>query len=685
MAKIAGIFTDNGAVVPGLVLEFSATTNNHHSSASKITTVTTQEDGSYSVDLPVGKYNVSFVMTGFTYLLGEISVTPDSPDGTLDEFIYASLHPAKDSDVTASQVTIGAGTLDDAINYLTPAMYVDKYPTVSEALAALCTAARESGQSIDARGFSATLDSNLEIRDVTWVGGQLNGSSKVTLAGDCIVSGLTLNGVWALHGGGNVKLSGLRFTGQKSTAAFLIRDLPVPSTIDVDDCEFEKCKYGILQQGSDIKMTRGRLTNLAFRDLTGDPIEMNLVNGHYLDGGLLVENIDIYGVNNTDGSPNWGIGIGIAGHGPYALDLPDDRYASNITVRNINVYGTRQCVHFEMCRNFTVENVNVNPDPSVSVDAQLTLAGVVAYGCRDFTIDGVRGESADGQPRRMVYLAWGVNDGNQYAAPCRNFTISNVQTETGIVEIATSSTNDYGNEFALRNIQAYRIQHRGLGSKMTFNNLRCGTFDAIGNYLPSDGEGGGILTRSARIEAEVINVVSVDEHGGRSGSFSKLQCDKLVTSGCNFDVVQSTGAGAARGYLLGNVGNQFTLSGDTFPPGIEFSMNDILHKASGGMFRITKSGALISSNDTIKAAPAGQTYIESAGTRNWGATSNKTAGTRILIPGGGEQGADLVTTITRSPYGVNSVYRIDITPALSSAIEDGTVISAAFPVEYVEV
>lgn len=342
-----------------------------------------------------------------------------------------------------------------------------------------------------------------------------------------------------VHGGGDIILRSLEFKHQVSTAALLVMNLPVVSSLGVTDCTFSSCHFGILQQGNEgEKLQWGRITRSSFTDLNGDAIELNVVNGHYQNGGMLIENIQINNINHKNAQPNWGIGIGIAGKGPYSLDQKDSDFASDIIVRNVYATKTRQCIHFEVSRNFIVENVEVYPDSNVSLNAGLTFSGLAFYGCRDFQVKGVKGEPV-GNGKRIVYVAWGTNNGI-YTAPCRNFVLSDITTQDGTVEVATSSTNDVSNEFSLTNITANIVRHRGSGSKMTFSWIRCQKFDAIGNYKFGEGEGGGVYNRQAYIEA-TINAVQEMKGGQQPNSaFSRLECDRLYTSDCNIDVVQST-------------------------------------------------------------------------------------------------------------------------------------------------
>jgi hypothetical protein len=580
--------------------------------------------------------------------------------------------------------TVNAALISNDLNYVTPTMFIEQGMSVCSALQTMCEYAKENNLPVIATGYSGTLDESLVIDGIHFIGGEFKGIQTITVSGDAFIHDVILDGPAISHGGGDIRLSSIQFKNQTTTAAILVMKLPIVSSMDIIDCTFSNGNYGVLQQGSEgEKLEWGRIIQSSFTDMNGDAIELNVVNGHYQNGGMLIENIRLDNINNRNAQTNWGIGIGIAGRGPYSLNQDNSDFASNITIRNVHAKKTRQCIHFEVSRNFIVENVEVYPDSSVSINSALTFAGLAFYGCRDFHVEGVKGEPV-GTGLRMVYVAWGTNNG-AYTAPCRNFYLSDITTQNGTIEIATSSTNDATNDFSLINVTANLIKHRGLGSKMTFSWIRCQKFDAIGNYKTGEGEGGGIYNRQACIEATINSVQVADASLQQNGSFARLECDRLYTHDCNFDIIQSTSVVGSRGYLLGNIGNTYYLPDDIFPQGFEFSERDVLYKKSGGMFFVTQAGALISGGDTVKTAVAGQDYLVCSGSRNWASRNSKSAKTRIIIPGGGVDGQDLTATIACAPYPVNGAYRIYITPSLSTTINGGTIISPAYPVSYIDV
>ena len=602
-------------------------------------------------------------------LPGVTNLTPD--------VVFSSIETV---DNTKTNVIVSMGDVQNYLNkntselFISPSRVRTEEMTDQELISELCSLSTSSGLPINAYGLTVTLTANLSVENVVWLGGVVRGNFTIT-SKNSQWSDVVFDGPVIKHTGGELKLSRIEQKNTMwSTSQILIRQMDEDGTLDIVDSSFSNGNYGVLHQGGGGGMglmTRVRLSRLNFNDMNADAIEMNVINGHYQQGGCIVEDITLDNINNTNSQPSWGIGIGFAGKGPYAIDQDETMMGSNIIVRNIRATGTRQCVHFEMCRNFRVENVQLYPDSSASVDSGLDAAGVAVYGCRDFTISGVTGEAAVDNGR-MIFIAWGVNDGT-YVSPSTNFSISDVVCENSRLTITTAANDTMTNKVSLTDIRCNTLEMSGLPSDLVIDQIHAKSFVGVGDDNKP-------IIRNAGISARITNVISQDDNGARTGSYSTLYCDTLTTFGCNFDVIQQARFGGTRGALVGNVGNIYYLTSDAFPPGKEFIKNDVLIKPSGGQYVITKSGAYIVSNDQISAAEAGQDWIESNNTRPWGTTSGKSAGTQIVIPGAGVDAADLTTTITRSPVTVSSKYRVSINPAIVTAVPNGTVIKALNPI-----
>lgn len=173
-----------------------------------------------------------------------------------------------------------------------------------------------------------------------------------------------------------------------------------------------------------------------------------------------------------------------------------------------------------------------------------------------------------------------------------------------------------------------------------------------------------------------------------SVAFSKMYVDRIRQDGNNFYIPVAEAITGHRGPKLITTTEEYKLYDDRFPPGREFSEGCVLWKASGGYYLVTVAGALINSDgarpDIIKATIAGQTYIQS-NELNWQTDQVKAAGTRLVIPGAGDAGNDLITTVTCGVYISNGVYTINIDPPIVTPTADNVVIRAAYPVSYVEV
>lgn len=88
MAIISGIFTDPfGTPLSNVTLRLLARTNTSATFTGTNAAAVTAADGSYSMSVLVGLYAVSAIINRQEDYLGVIQVYPDSPDGTLNEYL----------------------------------------------------------------------------------------------------------------------------------------------------------------------------------------------------------------------------------------------------------------------------------------------------------------------------------------------------------------------------------------------------------------------------------------------------------------------------------------------------------------------------------------------------------------------------------------------------------------------
>ncbi|MCU6294919.1 hypothetical protein KWI11_26340, partial [Escherichia coli] len=180
----------------------------------------------------------------------------------------------------------------------------------------------------------------------------------------------------------------------------------------------------------------------------GDAIELNVVNSHHPDGfvieGNLIENVD--GTNAPIPLSNWGIGIGVAGSGPYDVNADDSQYVKKFVIKNNRLYNVRQCIHVELGKDFKILNNEVYPSTLVSIGTGLTTAGVITYGSVDFIIDGLSGHLLNDPSvtNRMVSINWGVTSG-KFAGPPRNFKLCNLHIPESSIIVYTSGSDNWLN------------------------------------------------------------------------------------------------------------------------------------------------------------------------------------------------------------------------------------------------
>lgn len=584
------------------------------------------------------------------------------------------------------------GTVQDGIQYLTPEIYLNSglYSGVTAALNQMVIDAAASSRSINAGGgiYNLTSGQTLRIEGVEWFGGTLIGTgATVVQVKNARLERLKFSKCNVRHVGGDFVAKNIRAENSTATAAILIGPLDSPGIVDIDGLALTNNNYGILGQGaSGSPVTRISLNHIYAKTHKGDPIELNLVQSW---GRKEIRNVMIDGVTGTGNSNDfWGIGIGIAGAGNYALETPDSDMASDILIENVVAIGCRQPIHLEKSRDFTVRGVRLYPDSSINTLSGLVPTGVSIVGCREFTIENFDISPVSISNTPAITTSWGVVSG-AYTGPCRNFTIRN-GTTSGRLSIYTGASSTVGSDVDISDVTA-----NGAGSfiKGYVSNLRVKGLKA--NALTVDmahttGEGVGMLTRNSQITCYFDGVISQDENNAPNGTALHIYADILDVRGCNFPIIKSAVSNGGRGALV-QPGRIYLAPGTTFPVGHPFVQGDRVYKSStdpsiaGGGWLVTKSGALVNSNDAIKEAAAGQNYIEAntAGL-NWASTNTKSAGLQITIPGAGVDGADLNTVVTRAPFVSGGVYRVTINPAIVTAVPAGTVIYATNPIETVE-
>lgn len=603
------------------------------------------------------------------------------------------------------------GTIKESVQgWVTPFQFVGKAPftSVAAAIQTMFDTAEAQKLAVNAFGWEGTLDGNVTATDILILGGTWKGTSDVFLDG-ATMKASTVNNLRIRYWGGDVRIRDCLFDGKPTASkvgSIVLQANPTTGTIEVTECEFKNGLYGILQQGTGEAVTRGVYRNLSFFNMEGDGIELNVVQKHY-DEGCLIDGIQLDTIGSAN--PSWGIGIGIAGGGPYGWDIPDSQYAKNITITNVSAVRCRQCVHLEVARDCTVTNVDVNPDQGYGVGSGLTVGGVVCYGCKRITIDGVSGEpvateGTDVTTLRMVMLEWGVTAGAP-SNPCFDMTVRNVHTKYGRFYAGVAAGDGFENRFTIENVDCYRFSIFGVATVLDMSNVNCRVWDAVGDDSTGGTTSDGFVTRKKSI-LRMINVNAVDDSTQGRQAWSKCAYSNITKVASNIEATMYNPQGiyGGLGANLANQGEVFhvyqdathAISGTAFPTGREFNRGDVVRAITdAGVIKdyiVETSGAFIPDTDdfAIKATTVGATTIAHNGAPNgtsatmpWLFNQQLTPGTRINIPGAGASGETLTATIIRGPYQTSLPFgeiKIDISTPIVTATAAGIRIAATYPI-----
>lgn len=641
------------------------------------------------------------------------------------------------SNFGASIVGTPEGNVQEQLNgYVTPWNFIGKSQYTSEhaAIQAMFDYAAEHQKLVWAVGYTLNTNGILTAHDIKIIGGTwiLAGNdprfTNVELMGgrwenrSIWTKNTTIRDCWlekcrVRHDGGEVRILDSRFNGEvagSNVTSIVIQGAQAgqenpDGSIEVDGCVFTNGLNGILHQGGNANMHYGIYRNLSFFDMKGDAIELNVVNSTYAEG-LVIENILINNINATLANSNWGIGIGIAGKGPYAWDAPDENYCHDFTIRNVHAIGVRQVVHVEVGRNFTIENVRLIPDVNKSNGTGLTTAGVYIAGSKDFVVDGVSGEpvgsaTVPANQLPIVEIKWGTSaDDVRYIPASRNYALRNVYSKTGMVELSVDAYPGFGtvpaqeNRVVVDNVKCDTFAALGIATHLSVSNLSCRKLDCWGD-LSAGGHGASSgLTIFSKSVLDLVNVNAFDETMHGSQVWNRCRYTNVNRVGGNIIAEPTVTITGLMGALVSPVGKVFypqtwEHGGDAsfFPCGKEFDKGDLVFVGASTLtpYLVTSPGAYFPTDDRSKvhAAAAGATqlvqFLTPSGTSTgspWLYTTQLSPGTRIVVPlsGGGTQ----TVTVVRAPYQTppsnpGAPITIDISPALTGAVDEGAKITMA--------
>lgn len=254
---------------------------------------------------------------------------------------------------------------------------------------------------------------------------EVGGSSSITF------DGVTSENVPIRITGGSVRITGLDYRGNFHLAAILLDGAGPYRNIVIDNIAVADANFGILRQGDRSSLTGATIRNARFRRLRGDAIEWNVCPR---DTGVLVDGIDIQGIHNDQGKPNWGIGVGFAG-ARYTPDWDRAQAVKNFRIRNVTGRSLVQLIHAEAATDFVVEGIRgTDLSSRYSPSAGLHAALLAVYGCSDFVLRDMASDSGD-----MLIFA-GVQR-SAYVVPSANFTLDGIRLARGDIRTEMGGRN----------------------------------------------------------------------------------------------------------------------------------------------------------------------------------------------------------------------------------------------------
>lgn len=299
------------------------------------------------------------------------------------------------------------------------------------------------------------------------VGGK---SSTITLAGGATLrfendASLTNVAVRIMHG--SASIANLRYSGYEHLAAILI-DGPGPfHDILLEGLNISKANFGILRQGDKSSLDGLIIRRCSFSHLRGDAIEWNVCPQ---DRSMIVEDIVIDTIDDPLGRPNWGIGIGFAGR-TYDAAWKAEEQVKNFIIRRVKGVRVRQLIHVEAGTGFQIENITGDQiSEQYSAKSNMPSAFICCYGCRNFSIDGVKSPTGD------VLLHAGVKSG-EFIVPSSNFVVRNALLGEGSIRTEMGGKNSYAKFINVKSCGGdLKLRGQVADLEITRSNIRGGPY-----------------------------------------------------------------------------------------------------------------------------------------------------------------------------------------------------------------
>lgn len=259
---------------------------------------------------------------------------------------------------------------------------------------------------------------------------------------------------------GSVRVSGLDYRGKLHAAAIQIFGPGPYRDVVIEDIAVADANFGVLRQGRTSTLTGATIRRGRFTNLRGDAVQWNVAPN---DTGLLIEGLNIDGIDDPVGRLNWGMGVGVAGAG-YTPDWNPRNSAKKFIIRDITGRRLRQLVHVEQATDFTISNIRGSDMSSrYSAKSNMPAAVVAIYGARRFSVRDVISDSGD-----MVLFA-GVR-GGKYIVPSTDYTVEDVQLANGRMALEMGGE---GSAITLRRVRIDKgiLQTRGEVSRLQLEDI----------------------------------------------------------------------------------------------------------------------------------------------------------------------------------------------------------------------
>ena len=527
-------------------------------------------------------------------------------------------------------------------------------------------------------GKTVTIDSTITLANeqTLIVNGTLNGSGKIyadnsfTLIGRGEISILT-PGDYNITFRGGVAIAGDGLTFNGSGYAIGVRPSTNITRLEFDNIIFDGMNYGVLRNIGTVDVFDATISNIKAVNMTGDPIEWNLGNG---DRRLTIHDIFINDVDAT--LTNQGIGVGVAG-GSYDLAYADNM--EQFEIYNVFASALRQAVHVEAAQYFKIHDIFLTDiSTAYSATAGLDATGVAIYGCRNFEVYEVYGNSFTGA--NLIGIIPGVI-ASTFTYPCYDYKVHDIHADNaGAVLVCAQGQDKYCHVSDVTAVNGSTVELYGKVSYWNVKGIDVLTAaKTVGFEFDYEATAYNAALNATKKLSVVIDEINVrDTLGQPYTTLTSFAPEHLDASNCNF-TIESTKSNRKQ------CQRTFYIDAGTFPYGIEYQEGDIIHDIGGTpqQYLVTTAGSRNRGADNCEVYDQANKLLKSTNYAWTGlaAGGNHEIGQEITISNIGAAGGDLVTRIVRV-FIAASFYQIEVEDAITAVDTTAGTITATNPVVY---